>query len=163
MSIDTVTFGREPAFRALVSHALAEVVGVLRELLPDARIDHVGSTAVSGSVTKGDLDVCVAVPSDHFAAADEWLATRFARNLGSDRTDDFSAFSGSVRGVDVGVQLVVQGSPSDTFVAWRDLLTSDDRIRAAYDDLKRSFEGRSMEAYRAAKAAFIRTHLRSEW
>jgi phosphate uptake regulator len=44
---------------------------------------------------------------------------------------------------------------SDTFLEWRQLLERDDEIRRRYDDLKRRFEGGSMEAYREAKARFI--------
>jgi GrpB-like predicted nucleotidyltransferase (UPF0157 family) len=114
-------------------------------------------------LTKGDLDICVAVPAEQFASADAALASHLARNTGSDRTNAFSAFVMVIDGVDVGVQLVVRGSDSDVFVAWRDLLLADDRVRAEYDELKRRFEGHSMDAYRLAKSEFIRARLRTDW
>jgi GrpB-like predicted nucleotidyltransferase (UPF0157 family) len=37
--------------------------------LPGARVEHVGSTAVPGSLTKGDLDICVIVEGGQFERA----------------------------------------------------------------------------------------------
>ncbi|MFN8587362.1 MAG: GrpB family protein [Candidatus Eisenbacteria bacterium] len=154
-----VHFAGEDAFRDDVAAAYAEVGGELRALLPHACLNHVGSTAVPGSLTKGDLDVCVCVGADAFAAADQALAHVFARNEGSTRTPTFSAFECTVHGVPVGVQLVVEGSADDVFVAWRDLLRADPGLRTEYDALKRRFEGAPMERYREAKSAFIEERL----
>lgn len=65
----------------------------LAVVLPsDAVIEHVGATAVSGCLTKGDLDISVQVDPQAFAAADLALSGLFERNAGSVRTDSFSAF-----------------------------------------------------------------------
>ncbi len=159
MSEGPAHFAPEEAFRDDVAAAYAEVGAELRALLPHACLNHVGSTAVPGSLTKGDLDVCVCVSAAAFAAADQALAHAFARNEGSTRTPTFAAFECSVHGVPVGVQLVVEGSADDVFVAWRDLLRADPELRAEYDTLKRRFEGAPMERYREAKSAFIEARL----
>lgn len=158
---ERVRFGSEADFRDDVAAAYEAVGGMLRELLPNACLNHVGSTAVPGSVTKGDLDICVLVSGETFAAADAALAAAMARNEGSDRSPTFSAFSTAACGVDVGVQLVVEGSPDDMFVAWRDLMRARPDLREQYDALKRRFEGAAMDDYRAAKSAFIERHLRA--
>ena len=87
-----VSFAPEREFRDDVAAAYEEVGGALRALLPRACLNHVGSTSVPGSLTKGDLDVCVLVSAAAFAEADAALASRYARNEGSDRSPTFSAF-----------------------------------------------------------------------
>ena len=42
---------------------------VLRGLLPSALIEHIGSTAIPGAVSKGDLDIYVEVPQADFASS----------------------------------------------------------------------------------------------
>lgn len=158
--IERVHFGAEADCREDVAAAYEVVGGMLRELLPHACLNHVGSTAVPGSLTKGDLDICVLVSEAAFAAADAALAGVLARNDGSDRTPTFSAFSTAACGVEVGVQLAVEGSADDMFVAWRDLMRARPDLREQYDALKRRFEGAAMDDYRAAKSAFIERHLR---
>jgi len=127
--------------------------------LPDAEIHHVGSTAVRGSVTKGDLDVLVRVPQDAFQAAEDVLASIFERNTESTRSADFSAFLDKRTNPELGVQLVAVGGSADTFLAWRSMLETDPDLREKYNELKRAYEGRPMEEYREAKARFITKHL----
>lgn len=152
---ERVTFAGEAEFRDAVRLAFDEHRRVIAELLPGARIEHVGSTAVPDSLTKGDLDLCVLVLPGDFAAADSRLAGRYARNTGSIHTAEFAAFTAEGGTVDVGIQLVAAGSEWDTFVRWRDRLRADPALRLAYDALKRRFHGEPMDAYRAAKSAFI--------
>jgi GrpB-like predicted nucleotidyltransferase (UPF0157 family) len=111
--------------------------------------------------TKGDLDICVLVEGSAFREADRILAERFARNVGSDRTASFSAFSDSRWPLAVGIQLVVRGGGEDVFLRWRDLLRCAPEVRKRYDELKRFWHGRSHEEYRAAKAKFIEDALRT--
>ncbi len=128
----------------------------LAAVLPsEAVIEHVGATAVSGCLTKGDLDISVQVGPQAFAAADLALSGLFERNAGSVRTDSFSAFKCDDVRPPVGIQLVVRGAPLDVFVRFRDCLRADPALIERYNALKRSHEGADMSAYRAAKAAFI--------
>ena len=62
----------------------------LCELVPWARVEHIGSTAVPGSVTKGDVDIAVQVRAEDFERSERVLAERYTRNLGSDQTEDFT-------------------------------------------------------------------------
>ncbi|SPA48933.1 GrpB family protein [Cupriavidus taiwanensis] len=128
----------------------------LAAVLPaDAVIEHVGATAVQGCLTKGDLDISVQVSRDSFAAADEALSVLCERNLGSVRTDTFSAFQRHDLRPSVGIQLVVRGAPLDVFVHFRDRLRANPELVERYNALKRSHEGVGMDAYRAVKSAFI--------
>ena len=168
----TVVFVRESEVRQAVAAAFENMRGRLASLLPDARIEHVGSTAVPGSITKGDLDVCVLVPPGAFAGADRILAQHFPRNVGSDRSESLSSFvdggdgrdgGGGVagRGVPIGIQLVACGGPEDSFVAWREMLRRSPRLLEAYNDLKRRWHGRPHDQYRTAKSQFIEDALSS--
>lgn len=152
---ERVRFGNEADFREAAHRAYGEHRRALAALLPRARMEHVGSTAVPGSVTKGDLDICVIVEPADFADADALLGGRYRRNLGSIHTAEFAAFTAEDDAIDVGIQLVAAGSRWDAFVRWRDLLRSDPGLRRAYDVLKRRYDGKPMDEYRAAKSEFI--------
>lgn len=154
----TETFRLAPSQTAAASAAVAFErwrLCLAAPLPESADIEHVGATAVSGCLTKGDLDICVRVDRAEFAAADAALAALFARNDGSIRTDAFSAFAAVEADPPLGVQLVVRGGELDVFVRFRDALRADPALVAAYNDLKVGFDSRPMDDYRAAKAAFV--------
>ncbi len=127
----------------------------LRLLLPTgAEVDHVGATTIPGSWTKGDLDICVRVPADQFAKADEVLAARFMRNLGSTRSATFSAFEDNAATPPLGVQLVVHGSDNDVFHRLAEQLRSDPALVEQLNNIRNRHDGQAMDAYRAEKSAF---------
>jgi GrpB-like predicted nucleotidyltransferase (UPF0157 family) len=138
-----------------------QVEWMLRTRLPNADVHHVGSTAVRGSITKGDLDVVVRVTRDAFHAAEDLLESVFERNTESSRSEDFAAFLDKTTNPELGVQLVVVGGAADTFLAWRRKLQTDEELREKYNELKRAYEGSRMDEYREAKAEFIARHLGS--
>ena len=156
---ETVQFSNDERMFKLAERLYGAVAERLRRLLPQADIRHVGGTAIPGSLTKGDLDVVVRVQPNDFASAEELLAKEFARNTGSDRTDDFSAFVGESTVPELGIQLVAVGGSADTFHVWVQQLLDDPTLRRKYDELKRSFDGLAMEEYRTAKSAFIEKHV----
>lgn len=156
---DVVHFSDAPLVFAKADRLFAQEGARIRAELPAAEIVHVGSTAISGSLTKGDLDIAVRVFPAQFAEAEERLAGMYARNTGSDRNDVFSAFLDASTDPELGVQLVVIGSDYDRFGAWLEMLRGSASLRREYDDLKRRFEGEPMDVYRAAKAQFIEARL----
>jgi GrpB-like predicted nucleotidyltransferase (UPF0157 family) len=142
--------------RAAAERLFARVAVDLAEVLPaSAEIRHVGATAVAGCLTKGDLDVVVRVPAADFLSADAALARRLARNAGSERTDTFSSFEDSTALPHLGIQLTVIGSADDCFHLFAEVLRGDPGCVARYNALKRAYHGRPMQAYRAAKDAFV--------
>ncbi|MSP92823.1 MAG: GNAT family N-acetyltransferase [Myxococcales bacterium] len=143
-----------PAAEAYIAHAHS-----LAALLPWADIQHVGATSVPGLSTKGDLDICVRVPAERFAAADLLLARVFERNVGSGESATFTSFKDDDQDMPLGVQLCVAGGPEDFFVRLRDVLRSDAHAAAGYARLKRRHEGGDMDAYRADKTRWIETLL----
>lgn len=124
-------------------------------LLPNADVQHVGSTAVPGSLTKGDLDIQVRVSAEDFRDAERVLSKAYERNKGSTRTDCFAAFKDDLTVPPLGVQLTAEGSAVDSFWKFRELLCTRQDLRDAYDALKRRFDGGDMDAYRAEKDRFF--------
>jgi len=143
--------------RADAERLFEHIAAELRRMLPaSADIRHVGATAVPGCLTKGDLDVVVRVPAEAFAESDTALAGRFARNVGSKRTEGFSSFEDTETSPHLGVQLTVAGGEDDHFHLFVEALKQDRKLTARYNALKRQFDGQPMEVYRAAKSAFVR-------
>ena len=155
----------EPAFtihpdtaaaRGAAEQLFARIAVALREMLPaSADIRHIGATAIPGCLTKGDLDIVVRVEPKDFTQADAALADRFARNVGSVRTDSFSAFEDTASLPPLGIQLTVVGGPYDDFHLFTDALTRDQQLVAKYNELKMRFDGMPMNDYRSAKDSFI--------
>ncbi|SDS49810.1 GrpB domain, predicted nucleotidyltransferase, UPF0157 family [Paenibacillaceae bacterium GAS479] len=138
------------------AHQLYQIESArIQALLPEADLQHVGSTAVPGSWTKGDLDIQVRVTKDQFEIAADALFRMYELNEGSDSTESFRAFKDDETSPPLGVQLTVVGSEVDFFYKIRDVLCINDRYRQQYDDLKQRFEGGDMEVYRAGKNEFF--------
>src|SRR5688572_2454533 len=90
--MERVTFVEESQIRGQVQRAFRRYRRRLQRLLPRAEILHVGSTAVPGSLTKGDLDIQVRVEREAFRETRRTLAQHFARNTGSTATSSFASF-----------------------------------------------------------------------
>lgn len=134
---------------------------ILIEMLPSAtEVLHVGASAIPGCLTKGDLDIVIRVTQAEFERADGILATHFARNAGSARTQEFSAFEDLGRAVHVGIQLVARDGSFDFFHRFVDALRASPELVRRYNTLKLAFDGKSMVDYRKAKDAFIADALR---
>jgi GrpB-like predicted nucleotidyltransferase (UPF0157 family) len=141
-----------PAVNALV---VQEARRIMR-LLPYADVHHVGSTAIPKSLTKGDVDLNVRVPRDQFHEAVSALRRVYDVNQLENWSDDFASFKDDDSFLlKFGVQLTVRGSQDDVFLAIRELFLGNRNLVKEYDDLKRSFDGKSMDDYWAAKAAFF--------
>ena len=153
--METVTFIPESAVRLQVAEAFALREAQLTHWLPFAEIEHIGSTAVPGALTKGDLDVLVRVENGEFRVAEEALAGLFVRNDGTPRTETFASFKDEAANPPLGIQLVVRGSEWDLFSRFRDALNRDSRLVAEYNQLKERFQNASMDEYRSGKEQFI--------
>lgn len=143
-TIDAASLRRE---RTRVLHTLARV-------LPAAEALEVGSTAVDGVIGKGDLDVLVRVPEGDFPAARAALDGCFRRNPDQLANALYQGYTVD-SALDVAVQLTVKGGPYDDFERFLEALRADPALVDRYNALKRAWHGRPMDAYRAAKAAFI--------
>lgn len=153
--MENVRFHPYEQVRERAEEAFREHHGRLSALLPYADIQHVGSTAIPGARTKGDLDIQVRVSPERFAEAEALLAGQYARNEASERTAGFASFQDETLAVPLGIQLTAMGGSHDFFSRARELLLADPERVAEYDALKARWEGRPMQAYREEKAAFF--------
>ncbi|MDT9000825.1 GrpB family protein [Paucibacter sp. APW11] len=135
----------------------------LLALWPGARVEHVGSSAVPGAASKGDLDICMAVDAAAHAAAVEALkAAGYAEKADTLRTPALCMLEWHEAGSEHAVQLIAAGSEFEDFIAFRELLCRRPDLVERYNALKREMAPAGMDAYRAAKAAFIEQALAAE-
>ena len=134
------------------------VLADLRLAVPEAEIFEVGSTAVAGVIGKGDLDLLVRAEAGRFDAVRGQLDAILARNPDQLSSEIYQGYRVDSP-LDVAVQLTATGCSHDNFLAFLDALRADEGLVARYNDLKRAWHGRPMEAYRRAKGEFIRAVL----
>jgi GrpB-like predicted nucleotidyltransferase (UPF0157 family) len=127
------------------------------ELLPEAQIEHVGSTSIPGALTKGDVDVLVRVGGRAFEAAIATLRDLYAVHQPENWTPTYASFA-DPKATDppVGVQLAVTGSPDDAlFGPFRDAMIRDPALLAEYNALKLRHDGADYERYTQVKGEFV--------
>jgi GrpB-like predicted nucleotidyltransferase (UPF0157 family) len=150
-----VRFTSEKKIRAKVLATFEKHRRKIRKLLPRSEIHHIGSTAISGALTKGDLDILVRVARAQFPKADSALAAHYRRNRTSWRNKSFSSFKDDEADPPLGIQLTVRGGATDIFTQFRDALVKNPLLVAAYNQLKLECEGHYMTHYRQKKTRFI--------
>ncbi|MCF7761597.1 MAG: GrpB family protein [Cephaloticoccus sp.] len=120
----------------------------LHNLAPGVAVEHVGSTAIPGTVTKGDVDVALRVPAANFPQVVGALHAGYAEAQRENWTPTFASFKDDDSGpLPFGVQVMVVGSEDDHLVALRDLLRRDPAARARYNEVKRRNDGRDSATY----------------
>ena len=130
-------------------------------VLPTARVEHIGASSINGAISKGDLDIFVAVSADEFEMAIQVVSVLgFKEKLDTLRTPELCMLE-SISGDDIAVQLVSTGSQFEDFLSFRDAIRTDSGLLQQYNQLKRQFEGKSHSSYRAAKSKFIEQVLAS--
>ena len=146
--------------RQQVEEVLSRQTPKLQPLAPGVTIEHIGSTAIPGTVTKGDVDVVLRVPAGKFASLVTALRTGYEIAQPQNWTADFASFKDDETGpLPFGVQVIVLGSENDHLVALRDLLRRDPLARARYNEVKQRHHGSEAETYWQAKDRVINTLL----
>ena len=150
-------FRPESEIRSAIAAAMAEHRAAILSALPDVEVEHIGSTAVPGAWTKGDLDLLVRVSRDQFYEAVAALRTRYEINQPENWTAEFASFKEAQSStVGVGVQLVLFGGIDDElFREWRERLLADPELLESYNNFKLSHADATSEAYIEAKGKFI--------
>lgn len=131
-----------------------QFITAIRTLLPETDVHEVGSTAVPGAIGKQDIDILVRVPANLFDSTRLILDASYERDLTQLSTFDYQGYKLSID-PDVAIQLTVAGGHFDCFMEFIQALRSDPALLWRYNELKRRWNGRSMEEYRKAKAEFI--------
>ncbi len=123
--------------------------------MPGSDIQHVGSTAIPGCLTKGDIDIQVRVRCEDFAAAKAALQGHYKILPGGFSESDAVSFKDDSTNPPLGVHLTVIGGSSDIQWKFREVLLARKDLRTAYDDIKSKFQGKDMEDYRIDKNKFF--------
>lgn len=150
------------ALRSQIECVLARELPRLRQLAPKAAIEHIGSTAIPGTLTKGDVDVVLRISAVDFPAVIVALRQAFAEAQRENWTADFASFKDDQTGpLPFGIQVVVRGTANDDFLRLRDLLRTEADARSRYNAVKQAHAGADAEAYWQAKDRLIRELLAS--
>lgn len=151
-----VYFRPSEDFMDLANKIFEEQKRKILQLIPNADIQHIGSTAIPGSITKGDLDILVRVGGRDFEKAVEALKTLYEINQIENWSKTFASFKDDKSfALPFGVQLKVKGSDYDDFNKLRDLLINNVELLKEYNQMKLQFEGKDMDEYRKAKSDFF--------
>ena len=144
------------AYQPWARQLFEQLSATIRRVLPDARIEHIGSSSIQGALSKGDLDLFVGVEPEEYEsaiAAIESLGFRIKNE--SFRSESLCPFESDGYPLDVGLQLVVNRSEFECFLVFRDRLNSDPELRTAYNQLKRDAVDLHEHEYRQIKSRFI--------
>ncbi|WP_298633676.1 GrpB family protein [uncultured Umboniibacter sp.] len=128
----------------------------LSTLLPYARIEHIGSTAIPGSMTKGDVDIFLGVDRALHSKSIATLSEHgFHIKHDTHRDQALCMMTTDLYDIDVAVQVVENESVYEFFITFRDQLLSSRELLAEYNDIKCAACNMSENEYREAKAQFI--------
>jgi len=157
-----VYFREQEKFRQRAQELFLKEQKRILRVVPNADIQHIGSTAIPDSLTKGDLDIQVRVKQKDFEKAQNALSKIYKSNKGNPPTKTYASFKDDDAKIPLGVQLTVIGSKEDNFTALRDILVSDKKHLKAYNALKERYQGKPMREYRKAKGKFIENILKTK-
>lgn len=156
MHVDAMRLLEPECYQPELNKRFATNRARLLALLPGARVEHVGSSAVQGAVSKGDLDICLLVSSSQLEAA---VATLKAEGYGEQtdtlRTAELCMLVDSSPDNEHAVQVVAAGSSFECFVWFRDMLNAHPELVRRYNAVKTKAAHLSEEEYREAKSRFI--------
>jgi len=153
--VNKVYFKPTSEFVDLANKVFEEQKKKILEFIPNALVEHIGSTAIFGSFTKGDLDINVRVKGKDFNKAIKALRETYQINQPENWTEDFASFKSKTENIDFGIQLVIKGSNSDDFVLLRDVLINHPALLKEYNKMKSNNEGKEMDKYQREKADFF--------
>jgi len=132
----------------------------ISRLLPLAKIEHIGASAIPNAISKGDLDIYIEVKPEQFEIAIERLKTlNFIEKQNTLRTNELCMLE-SQNNDDVAFQIVVSDSIFTFFLTFRNKLMDSPTLVNEYNQLKLLCNHLDHDQYRAIKSDFISHVLR---
>ncbi len=154
-------FLKPDKYQPRLTKIFSEMKEVLNFHLPYAGVEHIGSSAIEGAVSKGDLDILVRVSESDFVGAVGTLEMLgFAIKEDTLRSESLCMLHTTLFGTEVAVQLIESGSKFEDFVKFRDYMNANPKAVKEYNALKQSCAGLEPSDYRARKAEYIEKVLR---
>jgi GrpB-like predicted nucleotidyltransferase (UPF0157 family) len=143
-------------YQDMATAAYEDAELLLSSILPDARIEHVGASAVPGAYSRGGVDICVAVPRGGFDEALGVLGEAgYMLRAQGEADDRWAALVAPHAALPLALQLIESGSRHESLIGFRDALRRDATLLARYNALKIDAGPQGGAAYGAAKARFI--------
>lgn len=107
----------------------------IQNLLPNARIEHIGASSIPSAVSKGDLDIFIGVESFELEYAVQTLTSLgFQEKDDTLRTSELCMLE-STSTDDVAFQVVANGSEFECFLAFRNELRANSVLVQQYNEL----------------------------
>lgn len=154
--MEIVHFKPQSIFSKKAAETFEREKDKLSKIIPQANIEHIGSTAIPNSMTKGDLDIQIRVGKRDFLEAVEQLKKLYEINQPENWTEDYASFKDDEGNMPVGVQLTVKDSKDDKlFQEQQRLLSNNPEVLREYNAIKLGFEGKDIDEYRAARMRFF--------
>lgn len=127
----------------------------IKEILPNAVVEHIGASSIPKAVSKGDLDIFVGVDQADLEASAQLLTQLgFQEKVDTLRTPELCMLESRL-GEDVAIQVVAKGSKFENFLKFRDHLRANPKFVQQYNELKMSYKGLPQDQYRAKKSDYI--------
>ncbi len=143
-------------YQDLATAAYEDAELLLSSILPDARIEHVGASAIPRAYSRGGVDVCVAVPRETFDEALGVLCEAgYVQRENADAGDRRATLIAPHADVALTLQLIESGSRHEALLRFRDALRGDATLLARYNAIKIEAGPLGGGVYRDAKARFI--------
>ncbi len=127
----------------------------LRNSLPWSHIEHVGSTAIPGALTKKDLDIQIRVNAADFKKTIIILKIFYEEHHPKLWNDNFAIFKKDDDDFPIDLMVTVLQSSYDDFYKIRDYLIKNPRKLAEYNELKVKNIGKDYQEYVKAKQNFF--------
>lgn len=151
--IESMRFFQSKDYQTRCQKLFEDYQQKIQKQLPNAQIEHIGASSISGCLSKGDLDIYVAVDNvEQAIAIIEQLNFKIKQN--TMRTPQLCMLE-SQNNKDVAIQLVEKGSVFEDFLRFRDKLQSNPALVEQYNQMKLSCQGFTKEKYRQVKSRFI--------
>lgn len=143
-------------YRDAAAAAYEDAELLLASILPDARIEHVGATAVAGAHSRGDVDICVAVPRGAFdEALGVLVEAGCLQRSQEDAADRHAALAMPTAPWPVMLQLIETGSGHESLMRVRDALRAHAALLGRLNAAKAGAAVQGEAAYATAKAQFF--------
>lgn len=160
MRYKRMQFFESDEYQPVAQQIYHQLSAKIKQAVPGAVVEHIGSSAIPGVISKGDLDIFVGVvPTDFNASVRILEDMGFIIKHGSLRTESLCPFEVHGYPLEVGVQLVALKSKFEFFRTFRDSLRREPALRQRYNELKLSCAGLDPQEYRHVKSAFIEAFL----
>lgn len=114
------------------------IAAQLIQLIPFAKIEHIGSSSIPGAFSKADLDICLIVDAAKLEDVVQTLKHHaYIEKIGTLRTEELCMLECTLVGNDYAVQVVASGSEFEKFfITFRDMLRARPDLVADYNRIK---------------------------